>query len=89
MFSFSLSLSLSPTLTQQSFVQMILAQVDRDTAVLKILDKLNEVYSFIAQNEMHGETSLMHAILGKISQQARECACFIKNYSETKKSCES
>jgi hypothetical protein len=27
----------------------------------------------------------MHAILGKISQQTRECARFIKNYSETKK----
>jgi methanogenic corrinoid protein MtbC1 len=86
---FSFSLSLSPTLAQQSFVQTILAQVDRDTTVLKILHKLNEVYSLIAQKEMRGEISSMHAILGKISQQTRECARFIKNYSQTKKSCES
>jgi len=75
-------------LTQQSYVQMIPVQVDRDTAVLKLLDKLSEVYRFIAQDEMRGEISSMHAILGKISQQTRECARFIKNYSETKKICE-
>jgi hypothetical protein len=65
--------------------KMIPVQVDRDTAVLKLLDKLSEVYRFIAQDEMRGEISSMHAILGKISQQTRECARFIKNYSETKK----
>jgi hypothetical protein len=57
--------------------------------VLKLLDKLSEAYSFIAQNEMRGKISSMYAIPGKISQQVRECARFIKNYSETKKSCES
>jgi len=85
---FSSSLSLSPTVTQQSFVQVIPVQGDRDAAVLRLLDKLSEVYRFIAQDEMRGEISSMHAILGKISQQTRECARFIKNYSETKKICE-
>ncbi|KIK33349.1 hypothetical protein CY34DRAFT_715689 [Suillus luteus UH-Slu-Lm8-n1] len=33
---------------------------------------------------MLGKISSMHPILGKISQQTRECADFIKNYSETK-----
>jgi hypothetical protein len=89
MFPFSLPLSLTITITQQSFVQIILAQVYRDTAVLKLLDKLSEVYIFIAQHKMRGEISSMHAILGKISQQTRECARFIKNYSETKNLCES
>jgi hypothetical protein len=84
-------LSLSLLLLLSNHVQIILAQVYRDIAVLKLLDKLSEVYSFIAQaqHEMRGEMSPMHAILGKISQQARECARFIKNYSETKKICES
>jgi len=69
-------------------MQVIPVQGDRDAAVLRLLDKLSEVYRFIAQDEMRGEISSMHAILGKISQQTRECARFIKNYSETKKVCE-
>ncbi|KAG1813769.1 hypothetical protein DFJ58DRAFT_892070 [Suillus subalutaceus] len=64
--------------------KIILVQVDRDKAVLKLLEKLDEVYSFITQDEMLGKISSMRAILGKISQQTRECAHFIKNYSETK-----
>jgi len=68
-------------------MQVIPVQGDRDAAVLRLLDKLSEVYRFIAQDEMRGEISSMHAILGKISQQTRECARFIKNHSETKKIC--
>jgi hypothetical protein len=82
-------LSLSLTVTQQSFVQIILAQVSHDTAVLKLVEKLCEVYSFITQDEMLDRISSMRAILGKISQQTRECACFIQNYPETKNFCES
>ncbi|KAG2340650.1 WD40 repeat-like protein [Suillus weaverae] len=63
--------------------KIILAQADRDTAVLKLLDKLCEVYGFITQDEILGQISSMRAILGKISQQTREFAHFIKNYSET------
>ncbi|KAG2339592.1 hypothetical protein BDR05DRAFT_938889 [Suillus weaverae] len=64
--------------------KMILAQTDRDAAVLKLLEKLCDVYSFVTQDEMLGQISSMGAILGKISQQTRECAHFIKSYSETK-----
>jgi hypothetical protein len=56
--------------------------------VLKLLEKLCEVYSFITQDEILGKISLMRAILGKISQQTRECAHFVRNYSETKRFCE-
>jgi hypothetical protein len=69
-------------------VQIILAQVDCDAALLKLLDKLYEVYSFIIQDEMLGQISSMRAILGKISQQTRECAHFIRSYSETRNLCE-
>ncbi|KAG2127907.1 uncharacterized protein EDB93DRAFT_1269722 [Suillus bovinus] len=62
--------------------KIIIAQADRDVAVLELLKKLGEVYSFITQDEMLGQISSMHAILGKISQQARECAHFISNYSK-------
>jgi hypothetical protein len=83
-FSFFLSCT-----AQQSFLQIILAQADRDAAVFKLLKKVCEIYSFVMQDEMLDKISSMHAILGKISQQTRECAHFIKNYSETKNFCES
>ncbi|KIK42083.1 hypothetical protein CY34DRAFT_12587 [Suillus luteus UH-Slu-Lm8-n1] len=62
--------------------KIILAQRDRDDAIHELLKKLGEVYSF-TQNEMLGNISSMHPILGKISQQTRECADFVKKYSET------
>jgi hypothetical protein len=62
--------------------------VNRDAALSKLLEKLSEVYGFITQDEMLGQISSMHAILGKISQQARECAHFIRKYSETCNFCE-
>ncbi|KAG2361762.1 hypothetical protein BDR07DRAFT_25502 [Suillus spraguei] len=64
--------------------KIILAQGDRDKALLKLLKKISEVYSFIMQDDMLNEISSMGAILAKISQQTRECANFIKNYPETK-----
>ncbi|KAG1851344.1 hypothetical protein DFJ58DRAFT_427154 [Suillus subalutaceus] len=64
--------------------KIILAQVDCDRAVRELLEKSCQVYSFITQDEMIGKISSMHAVLGKISQQTRECAQFIKDYSETK-----
>jgi hypothetical protein len=84
---FSLYLFLSPT-SQRSFVQIILAQADLDAAVLKLLEKISEVYSFMTQDEKLKQILSMHDILGKISQQTRECARFITNYSETKNFCE-
>ncbi|KAG2151029.1 uncharacterized protein EDB93DRAFT_1103260 [Suillus bovinus] len=68
--------------------KIIIAQADRDAGVLKLLDKLCEVYSFMTQDEMLGKISSMSAILGKISQQTRECAQFIKDYSEISNFCE-
>jgi hypothetical protein len=69
-----------------SSVQIILAEVDRDAAVLQLLEKLCEVYGFMTQDQMLGQMS--PAILGKISQQTRECAHFIRDYSEIKSFCE-
>jgi hypothetical protein len=69
-------------------VQIILAQVDRDAAVLKLIEKLCEVYEFVTQNEKLSQILSMSAILGKISQQIRECAHFIKDYSEISNFCE-
>jgi hypothetical protein len=64
--------------------KIILAQADRDAAVLELLKKLDQVYTFMAQDQMLGQISSMRMVLGQISQQTLECAQFIKNYSETK-----
>ncbi|KAG2361876.1 hypothetical protein BDR07DRAFT_1090291 [Suillus spraguei] len=69
--------------------KIILAQADRDEAVLELLKKTCEVYDFITQDDMLDQISSMHIILGKISRQTHECANFIKNYSDTKNFCES
>ncbi|KAG1861063.1 hypothetical protein C8R48DRAFT_801715 [Suillus tomentosus] len=74
---------------KQSFTQIILAQADRDAAVLKLLEKLCQVYSFITQDQMLSQISSMRIILGQISQQTFDCAQFIQKYSETKNFCES
>jgi hypothetical protein len=83
----SFSLFLSPV-THQLFVEIILAQANRDAAIVNLLKKLSEVYSFMTQDEILGQISSMRDILGKISQQTRECAHFITNYSETCNFCE-
>jgi hypothetical protein len=70
-------------------VQIILAQADRDTAILGLLQKLGDVYGFITEDKRLHQISSMHTILGQISQQTLECAYFIRDYSETKNFCES
>jgi len=67
---------------------MVIAQSDRDQAVLGLVDKLDQVYGFMIQDEMLGQISSMRGILGQISQQTLECARFIRDYSETKSFCE-
>jgi hypothetical protein len=68
---------------------MVIAQSDRDQAVLVLVNKLDQVYGFMIQDETLGQISSMRSILGQISQQILECARFIRDYSETKSFCES
>jgi hypothetical protein len=75
--------------TQESSVQMVIAQSDRDQAVHHLVDKLDQVFDFMIQDETLGQISSMRGILGQISQQTLECARFIRDYSETKSFCES
>jgi hypothetical protein len=84
---FVLLSALSPV--QQSSVQMILAQADRDYAVHRLLAKLAQIYDFMTQDETLSRISSMRDIIGRISQQTLECARFMRDYSETKNFCES
>ncbi|KAG2087913.1 uncharacterized protein F5147DRAFT_658845 [Suillus discolor] len=64
--------------------KMVIAQLDRDQAVHHLVDKLDQVYDFMIQDETLGQISSMRDILGQISQQTLECARFIRDYAETK-----
>ncbi|KAG2108716.1 uncharacterized protein F5147DRAFT_576621 [Suillus discolor] len=69
--------------------KMVIAQSDRDQAVHRLVDKLDQVFGFMIQDETLSQISSMRGILGQISQQTLECARFIRDYSETKSFCES
>ncbi|KAG2136354.1 uncharacterized protein EDB93DRAFT_1106911 [Suillus bovinus] len=69
--------------------KMVIAQADRDQAVHRLIDKLDQVYKFMMQDETLRHISSMRGIVGQISQQTLECARFIRDYSETKNFCES
>jgi len=68
---------------------MVIAQSDRDQAVHILVDKLDQVYGFMIQEETLSQISSMRDILGRISRQTLECARFIRDYAETKSFCES
>jgi hypothetical protein len=70
-------------------VQIVLAQVDRDKALLGLVIKVAQVYDFICQDETLGQISSMGDIISQISQQILECAYFIRDYSMTENFCES
>ncbi|KAG1901391.1 uncharacterized protein F5891DRAFT_1029204 [Suillus fuscotomentosus] len=64
--------------------KIILAQANRDEAVLDLYKKLGQVYGFITQDDALLKISSMRDVLGQISQQTLECANFIRDYSEKK-----
>ncbi|KAG2104047.1 uncharacterized protein F5147DRAFT_808287 [Suillus discolor] len=65
-------------------LKIILAQVDRNEAILDLYKKLGQVYGFMTQDDTLDQILLMSTILGQISQQILECAHFIRDYSEKK-----
>ncbi|KAG2109952.1 uncharacterized protein F5147DRAFT_760522 [Suillus discolor] len=69
--------------------KIILAQAKRDESVDRLLQKLDEVYGFITEDDNLSKVESMHDVIGKIAQQTLECARFIREYSETKSFCES
>ncbi|KAG2112303.1 uncharacterized protein F5147DRAFT_792167 [Suillus discolor] len=69
--------------------KIVLAQAERDESVHRLLQKLDEVYGFITQDDNLSKVESMHDVIGKIAQQTLECARFIRDYLETKSFCES
>ncbi|KAG2105777.1 uncharacterized protein F5147DRAFT_237247 [Suillus discolor] len=69
---------------QPPSMQIILAQTDRDQGILRLLEKLGQVYDFMMQDKTLGGIPSMQGIVGRIVQQTFECSQFIKDYSATK-----
>ncbi|KAG1880417.1 hypothetical protein C8R48DRAFT_795856 [Suillus tomentosus] len=64
--------------------KIVLAQAERDESVHRLLQKLDEVYGFVTQDDNLSKVESMHDVIGKIAQQTFECARFIRDYSKTK-----
>jgi hypothetical protein len=64
--------------------KIILAQAERDQSIQYLLNKLEEVYCFMSQEDTLGQISSKRSIAGRIAQQTLECARFIRDYSEKK-----
>jgi hypothetical protein len=64
--------------------ETILAQTDRDQAILRLLEKLGQVYEFMMQDNTLGGIPSMKSIVERIAKQTLECSKFIKDYSATK-----
>ncbi|KAG6327063.1 hypothetical protein ID866_12026, partial [Astraeus odoratus] len=64
--------------------QMIINQVNRDTAINELLGKIREFYQFISEDDRVKNLVSMKEVLKAMSDQVLDCARFIANYSETK-----
>jgi hypothetical protein len=56
---------------------MVITQSDCDQAVLGLVNKLDQVYGFMIQDNMLGQISSMHDILGQtsVSKYGSACQC--------------
>ena len=69
--------------------QMIITQVNCDTAISSLVVKIGDFYKFITEDGRLSKLTSMRDILKSIADQISDCARFIQNYSETKCFCAS
>ena len=72
-----------------NFSQSILAQVDRDSCIDRLIDIMNDVCSFVKEAKPTKEIESQGPIIELMSQQATECAYFIRDYAMNKSLCRS
>ena len=63
---------------------MIIDQTTRDDSVRSLLSKMNEVYTFLTEEELRDIES-MKTVVERICYQTLECSYFIREYSQNKK----
>ena len=69
--------------------QSILAQVDRDSNIVRLVEIMDDVFSFVKEAEPIKKIESHGSIIELMSQQATECAYFIRDYAMNKSLCRS
>jgi hypothetical protein len=69
--------------------QTILAQVDRDSCIVRLVEIMDDVFSFVKEAEPIKKIESHGRIIELMAQQTTECAYFIRDYAMNKSFCRS
>jgi len=69
--------------------QTILAQVDRDSCIVDLVEIMDDVFSFVKEAEPMKKIESHGRIIELMVQQTTECAYFIRDYAMNKSFCRS
>jgi hypothetical protein len=72
-----------------NLLQTILAQVDRDSYIVRLVEIMDDVYSFVKEAEPVKKIESHSRIIALMAQQTTECAYFIRDYAMNKSFCRS
>ena len=72
-----------------NILQTILAKVDRDRSIDRLIDIMNDVCSFVREAKPTKIIESHGPIIECMSRQVAECAYFIRDYVMNKSSCRS
>ena len=73
--------------SEEKCVQIIITQYDRDNYVGRLVEVMNDVYSFVQEAEPIKKVESNLKIIELIEQQTTECAYFIRDYAMNKNFC--
>jgi hypothetical protein len=68
-------------------LQTILAQVDRDSHIVGLVEVIDDIYSFVKEAEPIKKIESLGRVIALMAQQTTECAYFIRDYAMTKSFC--
>ncbi len=66
-----------------------MAQVDRDRYIVRLVEVMDDVFSFVKEAEPIKKIESHGQIIELVSQQTTECAYFIRDYAMNKSLCRS
>ena len=69
------------------YVQIIITQSDRDNYVGRLVEVMDDVYSFVEEAEPIKKVESNLRIIELIEQQTTECAYFIRDYAMNRSFC--
>ena len=64
-----------------SSLQNILVQIDRDDSIVRLVETMDDVYSFVEEADPLKKIESLTRIIELIAQQTTECAYFIRDYA--------